>query len=321
MNRARAFLILGVLMLASRSASAAPTAFAAALDERWDYAAPAVSEQRFRQELARWPDDTPQALEIETQIARAQGLQRRFGDATATLARVERRLDGMPSHVRVRYLLERGRVFNSAGAPEKAVPLFAAALELAECEGDAFYAIDAAHMMGIAGPAAEHLEWNLKAIAMTERAPDARSKRWLSSLYNNVGWTYDERGESARALDHFRKALTAWEARGGDDNIRIARWAVAHGLRRTGELDEAERIQNALRAEHERNGTVDGYVFEELAEIHLARGKADDARPWFEKAYAALHDDASLQVNEPARLQRLADLGEVATATHARGAR
>ena len=308
-------------MLASRSPSAAPTAFAAALDERWDYAAPDASEQRLRQERARWPADSPQALEIETQIARAQGLQRRFGDAMATLAGVEARLDGMPSHARVRYLLERGRVFNSSGAPEKAVPLFKAALELAECEGDAFYAIDAAHMMGIAGPAAERLEWNLKAIAMTEHAPDARSKRWLSSLYNNVGWTYDERGESARALDYFRKALTAWEARGGDDNIRVARWAVAHGLRRTGELDAAERIQNALRAGHERNGTVDGYVFEELAEIHLARGQVDDARPWFAKAYAALHDDASLQANEPARLQRLADLGGVGAATHARGAR
>ncbi|MEP6657822.1 MAG: tetratricopeptide repeat protein [Betaproteobacteria bacterium] len=320
MSRALVFLILGALMIAIRSASAAPTAFAAELDERWDYAAPDVSEQRLRQERARWPADSPQALEIETQIARAQGLQRRFGDATATLAGVEARLDGMPSHVRVRYLLERGRLFNSSGAPREAVPLFAAALELAECEGDAFYAIDAAHMLGLAGPAAERFDWNLKAIAMTERAPDERSKRWLASLYNNVGWTYDERGESARALDYFRRALAAWETRGGDDNIRVARWAVGHGLRRTGELDAAERIQTALRTEYERNGTVDGYVFEELAEVHLARGQVADARPWFAKAYAALRNDASLQADAPARLQRLADLGGVA-ATHAREAR
>lgn len=251
MNRALAVLILGVCMVASRSASAAPSAFAAALDERWDYAAPDVSEQRFRQELTRWPGDTPQALEIETQIARAQGLQHRFGDATTTLSNVERRLDGVPSHVRVRYLLERGRVFNSSGAAEKAVPLFAAALELAECEEDAFYAIDAAHMLAIAAPASERLEWNLKAIAMAERAPDARSKRWLASLYNNVGWTYDERGEPAQALAFFRKALPAW----------------------------------------------------------------------FAKAYATLKDDAALQANEPARLQRLAELGGVAIATDAPGKR
>ena len=49
---------------------------------------------------------------------------------------------------------------------------------------------------------------------MTERADDARTRRWLASLYSNVGQTYLEQGDYARALDWFRMALPEREARG-----------------------------------------------------------------------------------------------------------
>jgi len=198
------------------AAIASPTLadFSAALDQQWNYGKPAESEQRFRAELALWPAGDPQALIVATQIARTQGLRRQFAEAHATLDAVAARLDGAPSHLRVRYLLERGRVFNSSGSPARAVPLFAEALSLAQCNGDDFYAVDAAHMLGIAAPAAERLDWNLKAVAMTERADDARARRWLASLYSNVGQTYLEQGDYARALDWFRMALPEREARG-----------------------------------------------------------------------------------------------------------
>jgi hypothetical protein len=110
-----------------------------------------LSEERFRAEL---PSGLRLAAahEVSTQIARTLGLQRKFAEAHALLDAIEPRLTGLPTHVRVRYLLERGRVFNSSGAPERAVPLFAEALELAEADKDEFYAVDAAHMLGIAAP-------------------------------------------------------------------------------------------------------------------------------------------------------------------------
>ena len=58
----------------------------------------------------------------------------------------------------------------------------------------------------------------------------------------------------------------------------------------------------------------DGYVYEELAEIALARGDRAAAQPWAAKAYALLKDDAGLQANEAARLARLA---EIAVGRHA----
>jgi tetratricopeptide (TPR) repeat protein len=197
-------------------------------------------------------------------------------------------------------------VFNSAGARERAAPLFVEALSLAECAGDEYYAVDAAHMLGIAAPASEQLQWNLKALALAQAAADPRARRWDASLYHNLGWTYHDRGDAATALGYWEKALAAREAAGDARRIREARWTVARGLRSIGRLDEAQAMQQALLAELERAGETDGYVYEELAEIALARGDVKAAQPWAAKARAALEADPGLATGGPQRLARLA---------------
>ncbi len=109
-----------------------------------------------------------------------------------------------------------GRAFNSSGAPQRAVPLFAEALALAERDKDEFYAVDAAHMLGIAAPAAERLGWNLKALSLAEAATDPRARGWRASLFHNIGWTYFDAGDPKTALDYWRKALV----RAGGDGQR-----------------------------------------------------------------------------------------------------
>ncbi|MEO5700374.1 MAG: tetratricopeptide repeat protein [Casimicrobiaceae bacterium] len=310
----------GLAVLAGRASAAEPRAhdaFAAELDATWDYARPAVSEARFRESFGAWSIDTAQGLEMLTQVARAQGLQGRYEAAHATLDQVEARLAATPSHVRVRYLLERGRVFNSSGQPHLAAPLFRLGLELAECADDAFYAVDAAHMLGIAAPAAERLDWNLTALALAKVADDARARRWLAPVYNNIAWSYLDAGDAPRALAFFRKALPAWEARGDSDSIHAGRWALARALRATGQAAQAEKMQRALLAEHTRAGTEDGYVFEELAELALARGDQTQAHAWFARAWRRLRDDPALAPT-PERLQRMAALGGIDVAKDAR---
>ncbi len=301
-----ALALLAGLAMETHAVTPSLKSFSAQLDAQWDYAAPEESARRFREELATWPADAPQALIVATQVARTQSLRRQFAEANTTLDAVRARLDGMPSHVRVRYLLERGRTFNSAGTPERAVPLFAEALSLAECDDDAFYAIDAAHMLGIAAPQNERLDWDRKALAMTEKTTDARAKRWLAPLYNNIGFAYQEHGDFATALGYYRKALPAYEARGDPRQVRIAHWMIARAERSLGQLDEAEAIQRRLLAEYAKLGETDGYVYEELAEIALARGDLAAARPWATKAYAALKDEPGFAATEAARLARLA---------------
>jgi len=302
----RVSLLLITLAMSAGAFAQLDDTFARALDAQWDFGKPAVSEQRFRAELAKWPPGSAQAQEARTQIARALGLQRKFGDAHAMLDAVDAKLADLPPHVRVRYLLERGRALNSAGEPQRAVPLFTEALALAEREHDAFYAVDAAHMLGIAAPAPERLAWNLKALALAEAAADTRARDWRASLYHNIGWTYFDDGDASRALDYWQKALAARETMGDAGRIRVAKWTVARGYRAVGRLDDAERIQKALVVEFDALGEPDGYVYEELAEIALARGDAASAQPWAAKAHAALEDDADLEGSK--RLARLAEV-------------
>src|SRR5258706_3115187 len=280
------------------------------LDRTWDFNRPAETEKRFRDELEILPPGNAR-LELQTQIARAQGLQRRFDLAHATLDSVEKTLDGRPPRVAIRYLLERGRVYNSSRQPERATPLFRQALDKGRAADEDFLAIDAAHMLGIAAPADERLRWNLEAVAMTERTHDARSKRWLASLYNNIGWTYHERGEYATALEYFERALPAWQARGGAEELRAPRWGIARAYRAPGRYHDAPAVQNEPAGEDAQAGAADGYVDEELGELLLAKGDPAGARPHFARAFDLLGADAGLQASEPERLARLRRLGGV----------
>jgi tetratricopeptide (TPR) repeat protein len=238
-------------------------------------------------------------------------LQRKFDAAHATLDAVEQALPGKPERVGIRYLLERGRVFNSSRQPDKAVPRLKDALSLARAAGEDFLAIDAAHMLGIAAPAEERLKWNLEAVAMTERTSDARARRWLASLYNNIGWTYHARGDYTIALAYFEKAVPAWEARGEPRGVRIARWTVARAYRSLGRYDDALAIQRQLAVEGAATDAPDGYVYEELGELLLAQGDGAAARPNFARAFELLGGDAGLRANEPERLPRLRRLGGI----------
>jgi tetratricopeptide (TPR) repeat protein len=281
------------------------------LDALWDFDDPAASEARFRSEAARHPPQSRAAVEAATQVARAQGLQRHFTENDATLDAVERTLASQPARIRVRYLLERGRRQNSSGHAAEAMGWFEQALAASdrdELPGASYYRVDALHMLAIAAAPERRLAWHRQALAAADAAADARTRGWRGSLLHNLGWTLHDRGEYASALDYWRQALAEREAAHDVARTRIARWTVARGLRSLGRLDEAEAMQRALADEFEAAHAPDGYVFEELAEIALARGDPGAAQPWAAKAFALLRDDEDLRANDAARLARLAEL-------------
>ena len=200
-----------------------------AFDTLWDFDGPAGSEDRFRVllERARTEHDGAYLGEVLTQLARAQGLQRKFDDARRSLAEAERALRRDDARGRVRLLLERGRV---------------------------------------------------------ER--------------------FEQREERGRAA-----FLEAWEDARFADRARIARWSIARCLRSRGDVAEALDAQEALLAELDDLRETDGYVLEEIAECHLSLGRADDARPFFARAFAELSVDPAVRADEPERLERLESLG------------
>lgn len=280
-------------------------------DQLWDYGDPAGTEARFRELLpaATAAGHADLHAQLLTQIARCQGLQRRFDDAHRTLVEAERLLAGRQGSAVVRLLLERGRVFNSSGDPAGSLPYFHAALAAAQAQKLDFYAVDAAHMLGIAAGADEGLAWNLKAIAMAQASKDERARGWLGSLLNNTGWSYHDAGDYPRALERFQQALAFRREQGKQPELRIAEWCVARCLRSLGRLEEAFTIQRDLEQQWTAaGGEGDGYVFEELAELLLTLGRAAAAKPYFARAHALLAADPWLQANEEARLARLARL-------------
>lgn len=161
-------------------------------DKLWDYAHPDKSEAVFRALVpkARASGDRGYLVELLTQLGRTQGLQRRFPEAHRTLDEAEQLLMPETKVARVRYLLERGRAFNSGGQVAKARLLFLQAWDAARACGAEDYAVDAAHMLGIVEPPEKALEWNERAIARAEAAKNPRVTGWLGALYNNTGWTY-----------------------------------------------------------------------------------------------------------------------------------
>ena len=281
-------------------------------DELWDYNDLVKTEKDFRELLpeSRASGDPDYHAQLLTQIARTHSLRRQFNEAHHILDDAEALLSDETPVARVPYLLERGRTFNSSGDAESARPLFEEAWDLARGIGEDYHAVDAAHMLGICEKGDKALRWNEIAMDAAESSNDARAKEWLGALYNNTGWTYHDAGDYERALERFEKGLTWRVERNNPVTIRIAKWSVARALRSLGRVVEALDIQRALLAEHESEGTKDGYVYEELAECLLILGKADDARPFFNLAYHELSKDAWLKENEADRLDRLQRFGE-----------
>lgn len=282
------------------------------IDRSWDFDDPAASEARFRDGLATATDDD--RLELLTQIARAQGLQRRFNDAHHTLDEIERNLSPAAPRVHVRLLLERGRLFRSSGSGEQAIRPFREALERATQADEAGLAVDAAHMLAITvNDPGEQMAWHERGIAMAEASDDPSARRWLPSLRNNLGWSLFEAGRHAEALAQFERALAERRATGDKKATRIAEWAVARTLRALARPADAFPMQSRLLDEWRADGGRPPYVNEELGECLLALGRDTEATPYFAEAYRVLSADREFTASQPGRLARIGGLAGLAT--------
>lgn len=273
----------------------------------WDYNDPQKTEQAFLEVLPviQNDGDDDDLAQLLTQIARAQGLQRRFDDAHQTLDEVEKMLSDETPVARVRYLLERGRVYNSAHSIDDARPLFKEAWEVAPKIGEDYYAVDAAHMLGICETGDDALWWNEQAMAFAEASDHPRARGWLGSLYNNMGWAYHDLGQYDRALALFEKGLVWREERQDLVAIQIAKWTVARTLRSMGRIEEALEKQRVLHEENLAMNRPDPFVSEEMGECLLALGQDEEAQSHFARAYDFLSKDEWLKEREPERIERL----------------
>lgn len=284
-------------------------------DKLWDYNNPAETEARFRSLLNEYPENKDKGayLQLLTQLARTYSLRRMFTEAHDLLNEVKEKL-GISSGVEhIRYHLERGRTYNSAGKNQEAKAEFEQAKLLAVELKEDFYAIDAIHMLAIISAPLESVELNKQALLVAEESTQERAKGWIGSLFNNLGWGYFDLGQYELALSIFLRALkwrqdqAAIQGKETSPDIIIAKWTVARTLRALNRIDEAITIQLGLLEELIKAETSDGYVYEELGELYLLKGE-EIHKMYFQFAYNELSKDIWLAANEQARLNRMKEL-------------
>ncbi len=251
----------------------------------WDFKNPELSEQRFLSALSSASADD--AIILKTQIARTYGLRGNFSKARELLAGVQPQIQSASLEAKVRYYLELGRAYCSATHPpesqsaevrELARSAYMGALELAKNGRLDDLAIDALHMMTFVDTEPEaQVEWNRKALALTQSSSQQAAKKWEGSLHNNTGYALHLLGRYEDALGEFKLALAARERDGNPQTIRIAHWMIAWTLRALGRLDEAVEIQLRLEKECDEAGEPDPYIFEELELLYKALNNNEKA--------------------------------------------
>lgn len=232
----------------------------------WDFDDPVGSEAVLRAAADGSSTAPGRQAELLTQVARSLGLQERFDEAHRMLDMLEL---STPA-VAVRVLLERGRLYRTAGDLPAAVSSFEAAATAAQHAGLPVLEADALHMLALADEDRAPV-WTSQALGLVHGSSDPEVQRWAVALENNHAWFLMERGRALDALTHFRAAHDAAVAVGSADQERIARWAVARCLRELGRVTESLEIQRGLVAE----GHETPYVTEEIAILEDLIGRAD----------------------------------------------
>jgi tetratricopeptide (TPR) repeat protein len=140
-------------------------------------------------------------------------------------------------------------------------------------------AIDAIHHLAILVPPEEQPAWALKGIAAAEQLKDDAS---LAVLWNNLGATYEDLKQFDKMVEAYLKAREYHHRTGGALQKMIADWAVGHGYRLAGKVDDAETwLRKALpqardlHAKEPRPDTVEwvGWCQKDLGEVLLTRGQ------------------------------------------------
>jgi tetratricopeptide (TPR) repeat protein len=258
-------------------------------------------------------------LQILSQIALAQAMQKNFTEAHKTLDLAEEGLTSEYNLARVRIYLERGRVFHQADNKDAALPLFKKSFDLSKKNKFDFHTINAAHMVAIVVKNIdEKIKWNKRAIDLASKTQDKRAHRWLGALYNNLAQNYLQGQLYMEARCAFEQSKKFGEDRGDAIIIRGAKWGIGRSLRSLGLLDQALDIQLALLKEYDDIAKKDklpiellvvarGMVYEELAEIHLIKTKK-----YSSFAYSDLSKDPWFAKLEPKRLEKMKQLKDVA---------
>jgi tetratricopeptide (TPR) repeat protein len=238
----------------------------AELDALWLPGDPVASEERLLAAVAQPDRSELVRAELDTQRARALGLQGRIEEAEALLGS----LGPAGPLLEVRVLLERGLLRVAAGDPRGAAPLLAAALHDARQGGEVALAVESA--LALARADAPHADqWIDEGLSDLAGATDPRVLRFGVELHLVRGGARLADGDPAAALVSFQDAVGYAEAFGTLEQQFAARWALGRALRALGRTAEALDVQRRLAAERPEEPAVAA----ELAALAAVTGETN----------------------------------------------
>lgn len=267
---------------------------------------------------ARAEEDDGRFVEAASQVAHVRALAGEAEQAREWLDSATERVQREDPAAWARWLVARGAVEQAEGRTERARATFEEAHAFARGGGLHVRAVQAAHWASVVAPPEEAPLWSRRAIEAAEplERPDLSSALW-----SNLGWLLEERGLHDEALEAFRRARAVADPRDGHAQL-VADWAVGHGLRLAGRLDEARvlledvtRRSEAAYVARRRPNDAEwvAHAYSELAELDAAAGEVERALARLEVARERFLEAGARRL-APARLaaveERLAQLRE-----------
>ena len=276
-----------------------PTIFPQRLDTLWDFGKPAESEDALsRRARASHPPASREALETSTQIARTQGLRRKFADADATL-------DGVAAEARPG-AGARARPLSAGTRAARAIPAATSAAAVAAVRGRARAAAiatrcrapsstrrRAAHAghRGAAGRAARLEPEGARRGGSVDRSARARLAR-LALQQHRLDLFRRRRRRQRRSTTGRRRCRCA-RRRATPARLRVAKWTVARGYRAHGQARRRRSDAAGARGRNwKRRANPTATSTRSWRRSRSRAATRRGAAPWAAKAHALLKDDA-----------------------------
>jgi len=262
-----------------------------------------------------WLEREGPSPEVFTWLGRAEGALGRFGDARTSLEKAEKGIEdeaviSAPA-LKIRWLIERARLYILDKTPYQARNLLVNAWELARKTGEDSLAIETAQLLSVSESLKSQQEWIARALEVAEKSQAEKAKHWLGSLYVAMGLKLYDLRQFDKALAAFEKSSHFSHEQGLERESLGARCLGGKVLRTLGKLEEALEVQKAVLLQLDQAGWRDGRVYEEMAEIHHTLKHEAEAQQYFELAYRELSSDAWIVDNQPVQIKRLRSLGKV----------
>lgn len=209
--------------------------------DHWNFGDPTESRAIF-ESLLPTLDDRQEYLDVVAQIARTYSLKGENENCLETMKPVWDEGLKLGGRAAASLMLEAARAYRGMGMIDKARQGFD---DVAQT-GPEDLRVDALHMLALIAEGDQVDFFNQQAITLAKTSKDEWAKRWIGSLYNNMGWSRFEAGDFDEALEYFESALLARYEFGQTDRVDEAKWCIGHTLCKMGRIEEAKELQQEM---------------------------------------------------------------------------